>query len=221
MPKRLFFEIPKEQRNNFLHCYEVMQDKTPLGCWNSSLEYDPHDGIVSVEDINAMSPEHFNYFKQALKSCHAAKAVPSKQTILDECIYILEKITRKKIILRENNEASKNMAVQSLKAVSEALDVLKQNVNTAIQQVNNLSGQDITITKLRGLSSIIDSSITDISEAITNVTGIQTMDDETLQEDANDKSQFIMNTDDALKDLNNVDKIIDKGNTITLTDDNT
>lgn len=138
---------------------------------------------------------------------------------LQERINLLESITGKKVILKEVNEASKNLSVESLKALSDSLDMVKQNLVQALNQVTNLGNQDIIITKLKGLDSIVDSSLTDVSEAISSLTGMQTKEDIMLDE--SDENGIEMTIDDAVKNIDNVKSFADKGVNVIIDDDKT
>lgn len=127
-------------------------------------------------------------------------------------IALLEKLTGYRVVLVENNEATKNLATESLKQVSETLDLLKSNVDMAISKLEILSGQDTPLTKLRGLSSIVDANITEVAEIIAEITGITTADD-ALQEDVE------MTSDEALNNVDKVKKLAQNDVNVVINDD--
>ena len=157
------FVIPEEYRVKFQSCFDTMNDKCPLMCWNAGLEYDVNSGEFFIENAKNVLLSLKNYILEALKVCHGEIF---GKTVLNE-----------KKRLTEADEASKNLAVESLKAISETLDMLKQNVLTAQDKIKLLSQQGIVAQKLSGLSAQVAASIIDISECITDVTAEQTTKD--------------------------------------------
>lgn len=199
------FIIPSENRDGFSSCVQIMMDKCPLACWDAGVQYNKSTGEIIIEDSKRMLESLKNYLVAALKKFKATvptKAVEGKQE------------------LNESDEASKNIAVESLKAVSETLDLLKQNVVMAQDKIRLMPDQDIIITKLNGLASIVDSAITDISESITQVTGEQTTDGSFIQEDLSDDDKGVeMDLDTAMNNSDKLQNFTDKGQNIIIKDD--
>lgn len=141
---------------------------------------------------------------------------------INKLIVLLEKITGTKVTLVESNEAMKNIASQSLNSLSESLELARQNVTTAIEKVKELNLGDISITKLQGLSSILDTNLTTVSEIITSVTGMQTTDNllnNNVIDEADDNA-IEMSMDDAVDNTDQIKKVIDKGMNVKVIDDN-
>lgn len=140
---------------------------------------------------------------------------------LNNSIRLLESILGKKIIL-EVSESSKNLSVESLNALSDSLDMVKQNINQTLSIIDNID--DSLITKLKGMESIIDASLTDVAEGIASITGMRTkedyMDNESSLEES-DEHGIEMTVDDAIKNMDNVKKITDKGVNIIIDDKKT
>ena len=219
------FIIPQNKKKFFEEKLKIVKEKCPKGCKASELSLS--ENILTIGNAKKMSVSQTKFLKNALiEAC----AYPITAYFIKEQLALLEKITRKKVKLSESNEANKNLAVEALNAISDTMDMLKNNIAQAIDQIRQLGNQDIIMQKLNGLNSIIDTSITDVSEAITDVTAIQTKekvmngqdnmsDDLDLHEDDGDDKGFKMTTDTAIKDIDQVSKIIDKGNNIILDDD--
>lgn len=139
---------------------------------------------------------------------------------LNKLVSLLEQITGKKVKLVESNEAIRNIASQSLNSLSESLELARQNVTTAIEKIKTLNLGDVSVTKLQGLSSILDSNITTVSEIITSVTGMQTTDDmlDDMSIEEADDSALEMSMDDAVDNTDQVKKVIDKGMNVKIID---
>lgn len=135
---------------------------------------------------------------------------------LQNSIKLLESLLGKKIILEASSDASRNLAVEALNALSDSLNMVKQNLVQAIAEVDAIGSQDIIMTKLRGMDPIIDSALTDIAESITEMTGMETQEDIMAE---SDEHGVEMNTDAAVKNIEDVKKFADKGVNVILTDD--
>lgn len=145
---------------------------------------------------------------------------------LDNSIQLLESVFGKKIML-EANEATRNLGVESLNALSDSLDMVKQNITQAMSVIQNAGNQDTIMTKLRGMTSIIDSALTDVAEGIASLTGMETKEDimgnemnesELNEEMEVDEHGVEMTIDDAVKNIDDVKKLADKKVNITLDD---
>ena len=145
---------------------------------------------------------------------------------LDNSIQLLESVFGKKIML-EANEATRNLGVESLNALSDSLDMVKQNITQAMSAIQTAGNQDTIMTKLRGMTSIIDSALTDVAEGIASLTGMETKEDiigdnmnesELNEEMEVDEHGVEMTIDDAVKNIDNVKKLADKKVNITLDD---
>lgn len=186
----------------------------------TGMRYDdtPNGVTVTIDDATAFQNERnkeavINFLSSIGKqnsNMQEARSIKSK-------IAILEKLTGHKIILIENSNGMQNLAVEQLKMVSETLDTLSQNLSMAIEKINEISGQGVTITKLQGLTSIIESAKVDVSEMITQVTGAQTKED-TLHEDEGDVN-LSMGMDTAIKKTNDLKQMTDKGLKVEITDE--
>lgn len=220
MAKQLIFVIPESNRSKFKEYYDIMHENCPVSCVKGKLDLN-EAGVFTINDAGKLSESHTKYCKAVLAK---VKAAPITESLINRSIKLLEKITKKKVSLNEDNEATKNLTVEALKAVSDSLDMLKQNLIQATNQVQQLAGQDIALQKLRGLSSIVETSITDVSEVITNITAMQTKEDvienpiqdPELQED--EEKGFRVKMDTAVNDIDKVAKIIDKGNNVIIDD---
>lgn len=220
----LKFVIPKAKRTDFGHMYGLMEARCPNICRKSGFVFNESAGVFSISDAGCMNESVAAYCKSSLKRVNA---IPITEKLISEQLRLLEKVVGKRIKLKENNESNKNITVQALKAVSETMDMLNNQVQEAISQVQQLSGQDIILTKLHGLSSIVEASQTDVSQAITDVTAIRTSenyvsdinsDDDELHEDDSDPKGVVMGIDDATKDIDDVGKIVDSGQNVIIDD---
>lgn len=137
-------------------------------------------------------------------------------------IQLLEKITGKKFRLVEANEASKNLAVNTLKALSDSLDLVANNIVDAMDQIDELPDNDVMITKLKGMESVIQAALTDTAEMITTITGLQTTQnimEPDLEESFNPNEGSIeMSMTDATNNPDKVKKVLDKGINVKVDD---
>ncbi len=209
------YSIPSKNIQILKHYIGIMNKRCPNSFNKAGIRLNESKNVLVVEDKSSMSKSHASFFESVIKKIDSVRI---KESFIEEQINLLEKVTKSKVKLVENNEGIKNLAVEALNTVSDNLNMLKQNIQLATEQVDALSGQDLALTKLRGLSSIIDSAITDISEIITNVTSLQTEERVLGLEEAEDEKGFVTSTDNAIKNIDKVSKIVDKGKNIILDD---
>ena len=183
--------------------------------YEAGIDYNPNSGEFTIENVGNVKDSLKNYMLEALKVC---KAAPETKSMLIE-----------KKVLKESDDATKNLAVNALKAVSETLDMLKQNVMTAQDKVRLMPEQGIIIQKLEGLSAQVEASIIDVSESITEITGEQTTSDiiesqpgndlEEIHEDMGDDQGVEMDMDQALKNADKLKKFTDQKQNVIIKDD--
>ena len=209
------FTIPEQLREKFQSCYDTMHSKCPMMSYEAGIDYNPNSGEFTIENVGNVKDSLKNYMLEALKVC---KAAPETKSMLIE-----------KKVLKESDDATKNLAVNALKAVSETLDMLKQNVMTAQDKVRLMPEQGIIIQKLEGLSAQVEASIIDVSESITEITGEQTTSDiiesqpgndlEEIHEDMGDDQGVEMDMDQALKNADKLKKFTDQKQNVIIKDD--
>ena len=151
---------------------------------------------------------------------------------LKKYIKVLESITGKRVVLQESNEASKNLAAEAMKAVSESMDMVKQQLTLAIEKCDQLTHVEGIGTKLRGIDSIMDNTLMDITEIITSITGMDTKEDAMFQQEqpmeeeimeesmGEDEKGIELGLDDAVKNIDSVKKVLEKGVNVAIKDEN-
>lgn len=208
------FTIPDQYKEKFLKCFGIMQEKCPMMSHEAGLDYNTGSGEFTIENVKSVADSLKAYVLEALKTC---KAAPETKGMLTE-----------KKVLKEADDATKNLAVGALKAVSETLEMLKQNLLTAQDKIRLMPEQGIVIQKLEGLSAQVEASMIDVSESITEITGEQTTDEiltsqqeqPVIQEDMGDDDHGVeMGLDQALKSADKLKKFTDQNQNVIIKDD--
>lgn len=118
--------------------------------------------------------------------------------------------------INEDTEAEKNIVVESLKSVSESLDLLDQNITIAINKIDTLGNQGENASKLKNIEEMVDNAKTWIAEVIASVTGMR--DEEEVLGEGEDNG-VIINADTALKDPRKVKQFADNDINVIIRED--
>ena len=210
---KLIFVIPKEGMNKFSNYYNILEKKYSNIIKEAKLFFNRKNGIFVIEESKNMPLNHKKYCKDIIKKSNG-KLIESK---IIKQINLLENLTNKKIKLIESNDFSINLSTEALKNVSESLDMLKQNITIAIDKLQNINDGGESINKLKKLSSNINLSITNVAEIITNLSELQSKEGIINEDDSVDKG-VVMDSEDALKNIDNVSKFVSSGQNVIIDD---
>ena len=143
-------------------------------------------------------------------------------TQIKNAVKLLESLTGKRVALKEGNEAMKNLAVEALKAVSESMEMVQQNVTIALDKVTSIDSGGM-LEALQQLESSVNEDMTRVSQIIAKITGMQTeesiLGEELLHEDQVDDKGVEMGLDSVVKNIDDVGKIIDKDVNVIVDDE--